>query len=230
VPTIAVWDDHDFGADNMGGDYKHKANSTRTFNEFYAQEPVGMAYARGPGISSAFTAFGRKFILLDGRSFRGLPTPTYKRGFFGDEQLNWLAEQMNSFAGPVFLLSGSQFFGGYRKAGENYERKGKNEFEDFCQLVSTHPYPCMFGSGDVHFSEVMKIESDLLGYSAFELTSSSMHSVPSMNPAKNFRRLEGALRENFLIVDFDKESGRQKVQSLGVGRGKIFGIDIDTET
>jgi len=230
VPTIAIWDDHDFGANNVGGSYKHKANSTRTFNEFYAQEPIGPAFSRGPGISSAFTAFGRKFIFLDGRSFRGLPTPTYKSGFFGDEQLNWLAEEMNSFSGPVFLLSGSQFFGAYRNMGESYERKGKHEFQDFCQLIASHQYPCVFGSGDVHYSEVMKIESQVLGYSSFELTSSSMHSVPRLNPDKNFRRLDGAVRENFLLVDLAEETGRQKVQSLGLGRGQIFGIDLDTET
>jgi hypothetical protein len=227
IPTVATWDDHDYGKDNANGDYEHKENSQATFDAFYAQTPVNDKFSRGPGISSSFEAFGRKFILLDGRSYRRLNTPRYKKGYLGDEQMHWFREQAENFAGPAILLTGSQFFGGYDRTNDCYENIAPEEFDEFLKILASRSQPCLFGSGDVHFSEVMKLDRSFLGQTTYEITSSCLHSVPDPNPPKNKRRIFGAKQENFVVLDIGADAERQSVQGLGRGRRRHFATSID---
>ena len=64
--------------------------------------------------------------------------------------------------------------------------------------------PVAFGSGDVHFSEIMKVEKDLLGYKTYEFTSSPVHSYmfgDKANLWKNDRRIAGSAQHNYMIIN-----------------------------
>jgi alkaline phosphatase D len=89
VPTQAIWDDHDFGKNDGGGDFAHKALSQRMFNSFW-NVPKNDVMRRRAGNYRAFTIGPRgqriQVILLDTRSFRDPLIPTDVRGAPGKER------------------------------------------------------------------------------------------------------------------------------------------------
>jgi alkaline phosphatase D len=73
VPVLAVWDDHDYGANDAGAEYPMKAESQRMFLDFFGVAGDSPRRRR-PGIYDArvFGPPGRRVqvILLDLRYFR----------------------------------------------------------------------------------------------------------------------------------------------------------------
>ena len=199
-PAICTWDDHDYGANNQNGKYKHKENSLAIFKAFTAQENIDGGIENGPGVSSYFKAFGQKFLLLDNRYFKGLEHSGIK-GFLGDEQLKWSFSKLNNGIEPNWIMEGSQFFQGERKGNECYIKDAPEECTYFTSEVGKLNSPSVFAAGDVHFTEVSKLDKNILGYESVELTSSSLHSYVKTNLPKNPDRIHGAGKENFIIVD-----------------------------
>ena len=79
IPLYATWDDHDYGLNDAGEAFRHKAASERLFETFWNIPPGDPSIAR-PGVYRAvsFGPVGRRvqLILLDTRSFRsGLEKP-----------------------------------------------------------------------------------------------------------------------------------------------------------
>jgi hypothetical protein len=80
-----------------------------------------------------------------------------------------------------------------------------------------------FGSGDVHFSEVMEIEAAELGYPTFEIVSSSIHSYTfpgHENRFSNPRRRASTSSHNFVIFEgiFGEDSIEGTVSAWSGGR------------
>ncbi|MEK6555594.1 MAG: alkaline phosphatase D family protein [Bdellovibrionota bacterium] len=208
VPAIAIWDDHDFGKNNVLGNYEHRENSLAVFNSFYAQNPVKNFYTRGPGISSTCELFGHRFIFMDGRYFRR--TDLANREFLGTEQLNWVEEQVAAAKGPVFFCMGSQFFGKYQPSDNSYEGLGGgNEFERFKKVAASANQPILMASGDVHYSEVQQVNRAYAGFDGFEITSSCMHSTADSKIDRNGRRIAGTLQNNFVFLNIDQAGSYQ---------------------
>lgn len=128
---------------------------------------------------------------------------------------------------PTWLISGNQFFSGV--ALDYKESLQDNNPENFKLLTSDLKninVPVVFGSGDVHFSEIMKIPADRIGYETYEFTSSSMHSFTYSGWA-NPLRYEGAFTKefNFMMIG-SKALGQNKVKinvkSLGLSEKPYF--------
>lgn len=226
IPTIAIWDDHDYGKNDVGGNYKYKHESLKTFHSFYAQEPIGTAYRRGPGVASSFTAFGKKFIFLDNRWWRGLGHKHADYGFLGEEQLNWFAGELNHQAAQTWVLQGSQFFGDFKKSSGTYESKSPDEFAHFLNLIRAHNKPTNFISGDVHFSEVTQLKNDILGHNSYEITSSCLHSFLHKSMPSRNNRVAGAIRENFIVVDTNVNQNDILLTCFGRGFKQRFSFEI----
>jgi hypothetical protein len=67
----------------------------------------------------------------------------------------------------------------------------------------------------VHFSEISKIEKEILGYSTYEITSSSIHCTNSPGSPyifPNYRRIAGASARNFILVDAVSEGTGAQMQ------------------
>lgn len=221
VPAFAVWDDHDFGKNDVDGHYPYRDHSLETFEGFYAQKPIANFYRRGPGVSSAFDLFGHRVLFLDGRYYRGLPG-AWGPGFLGDEQLAWVAQELAGANMPLWFASGSQFFGGYQ-VGASYEEHGRaGEWDEFLRLIRNTNQIALFSSGDLHYSEVLEVKRSEFGFETYEMTSSCLHSKLDKYLPENERRIEGTLKENFIVVDFDTEPGCYRVTCLGVGKKTRF--------
>lgn len=217
TPILASWDDHDYGKDNSDGSFVHKKFMLKLFSTFWLF-PEEKNYRRDMGIYQDFTAFGQKFYLMDCRYFRSPDT------HYGANQEEMLFDSLNVNEQPSWLMNGSQFFGGYLKK-ESYEYMQNASFKKFCQQLSTVRAPVCFVSGDIHFSELMQIEPEILGYQTYELTSSSIHSFTFLqhhNFKKNPRRMKkcGTSKHNFLIVTIDNATDKFKFKVASQGDEK----------
>jgi alkaline phosphatase D len=226
TPTLATWDDHDFG-ENNGDKSLPMASYTRTlFRQFFGTQFTG-AYTEGFGVGSLFQAFGQRFFLLDDRSFRDR-AGAYLGSHLGEAQKEWLLAEIAKSSEPCWLMNGSQFFGGYLGI-ESFESDQPADFEDFIGKIARLPAPVCFVSGDIHFSEIMAIEPKILGYETFEFTSSAMHSftLPG-NPLRGYnpRRLASEWRHNFMMFESDVTAGWQfKLRTIRDGNKISFAHD-----
>lgn len=221
IPTLATWDDHDYGINNGDKTFKHREMITNIFNLFWAQETT-QNLASGPGVATVFSAYGQKFFLMDSRSFRD--PKGGKNLHWGLKQEEFLFEKITENANPAWLMNGSQFFGGYLGA-ESFEGDHSQNFKDILKLLSQVDAPVNFVSGDVHFSEIMAIEPKLLGYRTVEYTSSGIHSYtfPGQQFRKrNPRRLTSTSAHNFLLFNaaVDPQTKQWKITCRCLKRSK----------
>lgn len=206
VPTLSTWDDHDFGVNNGNKNFKSKQITKEIFETFWANEELP-GLIRGPGLSYLFSAWGQRFFVMDDRWFRD-PVKTGGK-HWGVQQENFLFNNLVQNAKPAWIMNGSQFFGGYGTY-ESFEGDYAQNFKNVLSELGQIEAPVNFVSGDVHFSEVMAIEPQLLGYRTFEYTSSSVHSfslpLVVQGQRKNPRRLIATAAHNFLSFQSVAES------------------------
>lgn len=229
VPLIATWDDHDFGRNDAGRHYPFKKESKEIFLDFF-NEPADSPRRQREGIYTAYMheINGKKvqIILLDNRTFRD-DIPAFKKGviedkryfyeldylphntkdatFLGEAQWNWLEKELAKPADIRLIGSGSQFsieFNGY-EAWANFP----HEQQRFLDLIKkTKANGILFLSGDVHYAEISKLQSEGL-YPIYDVTSSGLSSKWHFaTPNKN--RIEGPVMENhfgLLTIDWTKK-------------------------
>lgn len=224
IPTIAIWDDHDFGLDDVDGDYKYRDHAIRTFKDFYAQTEISGFYENGPGISSAITLFGHDFIFLDGRFFRGFASQ-FGPALLGEEQLDWIKPKLLGTR-PLWMSMGSQFFAGYPAPNNSYEHKGPSEFSEFKRLLAQANRPILLSSGDIHYSEIMQLNRSEFGFDAFEMTSSCLHSLTDRKLPHNPRRKAATLKENFIYLDVLNSTGHYQATCIGREEKIRFQMEI----
>ncbi len=224
IPTLATWDDHDYGLNNTYGATAYREAATHVFKTLFAQDAVMPEVTWGPGISASFSAYGQRFYLMDNRSFRS--HPYVGKDHWGKGQEEWMLRDLASSKKPGWILSGSQIFGGYR-TGWAFEENHPRALKKILGRLSSIEAPVLFGSGDVHYSEIMKIESERLGYETIEITSSSMHSNAKEPRAGNKRRVASTGEFNFVIaqVNAGTDHIQMKLRSYGSGAKQFFEVD-----
>jgi hypothetical protein len=83
TPVVATWDDHDYGLNDVGGDYPAKYGSREVFLDFWGEPPDSERRLRNGGIYAAYAVGteGRRVrvILLDTRN-RALAIETVYKG------------------------------------------------------------------------------------------------------------------------------------------------------
>ncbi|QDT39079.1 alkaline phosphatase D family protein [Stratiformator vulcanicus] len=226
VPVLATWDDHDYGANDAGAEYPKKAESQQVFLDFFG-EPEGSERRKTPGIYDAkiIGPPGKRvqIILLDTRYFRG---PLKMRENFGnraggtfgpyafgcgdgtllgEEQWQWLEEQLQSPAELRVICSSIQFLSsqhGFEKWNNFPE-----EVDRFNKLLAKDGVgPVIFLSGDRHHAEisshVLRVGKPAAFREIIDLTSSSLNSPTTWLNEINEHRFGSVYRgENFGFVE-----------------------------
>jgi alkaline phosphatase D len=114
VPTLAIWDDHDFLGNDSDGTYPGREVARRAFREYWPNPSYG---EDEQGIYFRHSYGDVDFFMLDGRFFRdprdgAIPfgDPEGRRSVLGAPQTTWLIEQLRaSTATFKFLVLGSQW-------------------------------------------------------------------------------------------------------------------------
>lgn len=199
IPVLAIWDDHDFGGNNSDKTYPFAAESHEIFETFFAQSSRP-SLLTGPGIARRFDAFGADFWLLDDRTYRD--APDVNGSMWGIEQESWIEANLRPRAS--MMLNGSLFFGAYAEGLDSAEGQYATSFGALKDCLRTSGALSAFVSGDVHYSEIMKIEKEQVGHETFEIVASCIHSLtfPGIHDRyQNPRRVIADSTPNFILFD-----------------------------
>lgn len=217
-PTYYLWDDHDYGKNDGGGDYKYKKESLEIFWTFHPGGELKNSYQKTLGAGSILKAFDQDFIFVDGRYFRG-----DKNGSkWGEKQTALILDEIKSSKSKiVWLIQGDQFFGAYHPF-ESFEKDHPGDFAKLLRNLKKIGKKIVFVSGDRHLTEIMKIEKELLGYPTYEITSSGMHAKVFPGSFERNPNPRGELGVsgvfNYSVLEFNKsgsEKAKVKVTSYG---------------
>ena len=176
-PQLAIWDDHDYGANNHDKSYPLKKESKAAFGKFW-QVPETSAFWEREGIYRA-VEFGKagkrvQVILLDGRWFLDKKNPNAKDSYLGREQWTWLEKVLERPAEVRVICSGVQVIK-LNAMGWNWEMWGHHPSERkrlFDLIERTKANGVVFVSGDMHFGELYR--STDTSYPLYDLTASGM--------------------------------------------------------
>jgi alkaline phosphatase D len=194
VPIIGIWDDHDYGKNNGGEEYKDKKNSQRHFLDFMQvesddprrnQEGIYTSYVFGPIHEQV------KIILLDARYFRN------KKTLLGEKQWQWFEDQIRNSTAKFHLIANGTavFYPNYKSGEEWIDVPG--EIERLIELLTKHkPSGTLLISGDKHHSAFIKAKIN--GKIWHEFMSSGMtHSLIGKKPNSTDLALASGFPVNF---------------------------------
>jgi alkaline phosphatase D len=173
VPTVAIWDDHDFGPNDSDGTTAGKEESLETFRAVWAQGPSGTPAT--PGAFQSFPWGDVEIFMLDGRYHRSANRDADgpRKTMLGTGQVAWLRDALRrSRATFKILASGSTFMAcphdGWRSFGHARAELFRILDEDRIEGV-------LYLSGDLHESHILEHESHVPGaYPLVEVISSGI--------------------------------------------------------
>lgn len=213
MPVIATWDDHDYGVNDGGIEYPMKAESKKIFLEFW-KEPATSERWKHDGIyhTEYFgdSAHQVQVILLDTRTFRtsligkdGVYQPNLDSSatILGKEQWEWLKAQLLKPAMLRIIASSTQFatqWNGW-EAWANFPIEQQRMFS---LIKSTRANGVVFISGDVHYAELSKQQSEN-AYPIFDMTSSGITQLEHHLAHNQYRIGEGLNKKNFGMIEID---------------------------
>lgn len=155
VDIIGLWDDHDYGNNNVGKNNPIKRTSQQLFLDFL-QEPADSLRRSQSGIYTSYQygsgAKQVKVILLDTRFHRDLPGAG-RADILGDTQWQWLEKELaESTAAINIIASGVSVLSPQIPFAEEW-----NDFKwarkRLFRLIDKHKTPgVLFLAGDRHFS------------------------------------------------------------------------------
>lgn len=248
VPTMATWDNHDYGTHNGGTEFPLKEQSKQIFLDFWG-EPEDSERRKRSGIYTAkiFGPAGKRaqVILLDTRSFkepvrkdtRGkaekkalniagkyLPTKDPQVTLLGQAQWSWLEQQLKQPAEIRLIGSSTQIIADEKLHDEwgNYPLERQRLFS---LIEKTHAEGVILLSGNMHFAEISKLKQ--FTYPLIDFTSSGLtHTNKNYAQMSNSQRIAGPYTEvNFGLVEFNwnAEPGPAiNLQAIGLDGKTVF--------
>lgn len=217
--VIGIWDDHDFGVNDGGSEYPMKDESKEELFRFLDVPQDHPARDRKGAYQSYVYSSNEgsiKIILLDARYFRDSlrwnnPGTPRKEAIvnstgdvLGDEQWQWLAEQLSEETIDLFIIGS-----GIQVLAEEHRWEKWANFPTACKrlldLISDRvTVPLVFISGDRHLSEVSKMEISGHPFPIWDLTSSSLNSPSGISKEANKYRVGKKINEaNFAIMQIE---------------------------
>ncbi len=153
TPIYAIWDDHDYGANNSDRTQRGKEKSLKTFNEIWANPPSQAGRAKG--IWTRFTVGDSAFLLLDVRYHRSPnddPDGPDKT-MLGFEQRAWLLDQLaGSTETFKFIVSGSSWNCG---GAESWNHPFLHEYDTILAAIARRRINgIILLGGDQHFHKI----------------------------------------------------------------------------
>lgn len=232
MPQYAIWDDHDFGPNDIGSEYILKDESRNVFMHYWANPSYG---EEGRGIYTKISYGDVDVFMLDDRTWRasdrlsdsvdGKPNPL--KEMFGEQQMRWLKNALSASAANFKVIAtGSQVlnpaspFDCFRRFPAEY-----HELMDFLRKEKISGV--MFLTGDRHHSEIIRVDG-LLSYPLFDITSSPLtsgtHEFGASEKNNPFRVLGIDQKQNYarISVSGAPRSRVLKVEYLGI-KGEVLG-------
>ena len=225
---IAIWDDHDYGVNDGGGDYKNKNEAKKLFIDFWKipvndirRERQGLYFERSQLIEDKEI----QYIVLDTRYFRSplngetnnyQPNKSPYATVLGNKQWKWFRKTLrNSEAEIIFILSSIQVLATnhpYEKWA-NFPHERKRLLKEI--KLASQDKTIIALSGDRHRSGIYQNDFFL------ELTSSSLNKASSITveydplligrtyPEVNFGLIEIDSKKNLISLSIRNKLGKE---------------------
>ena len=231
MPQFAMWDDHDYGPNDIGKQYILKNTSREIWKKYWCNPSYG---ENGEG-TYTMTSWGDVDIFLtDDRWWRsadrmkdsidGFPNP--EKQLLGDMQMEWLKNSLlYSTATFKIIALGSQVL----NPVSPYEKLGNfpAEYEELMNFLKEYKINgVVFLTGDRHHSEVIKVDRPGT-YSLFDITvsplTSGTHTFGGPEKVNPYRVLGIDEKQNYARFSFNgKRNERQMmVEFFGVKGDKL---------
>jgi alkaline phosphatase D len=229
VPTIATWDDHDYGENDAGLEYPKKAESKEIFLKFW-DEPAQSPRRAHPGIYTSYhfedPAAGKRLqiIMLDTRTFRtplahngGIsswkndyhPDPNPDKTFLGNAQWAWLEDQLKVEADLRIIGTSIQF--GHQHNGWESWTNFPAEVRKMVGLIKkTRANGVVFISGDVHWGELSILQADGC-YPLHDLTASGINKEWDILEENRNRFGNACMDHHFGMIEIDWKAEQPSV-------------------
>ncbi|KAI3745558.1 hypothetical protein L6452_07958 [Arctium lappa] len=179
--VIGTWDDHDYGLNDAGKEFKEKDTNQRLMLDFL-DEPHDSPRRKQAGVYASYT-FGPegrqiKVILLDTRYHRD---PLRSDGtILGTAQWTWLEKELNGgpsaitiIGSSIQVLSNLSACTGPLFYMESWGRFPSERKRLFNLISDSKRDGVFFISGDVHFGEITRFDC-ATGYPLYDITSSGL--------------------------------------------------------
>lgn len=240
MPTVATWDDHDYGDNDAGKEFPFKAESKEIFLKFW-NEPNPSPRREHEGIYTSYRfedpMVGRtlQIILLDTRTFRDqplrnpfgswkndyLPDTNPEKTILGANQWDWLKDRLLEPA-DLRIIGSSIQFGHEYNGWESWTNFPPELIRMVDLITETKANGVVFISGDVHWGELSILKTPNC-YPLHDLTASGLNrDWENVEPNRN-RFGEACQDFHFGMLDINW-SGNPSVQLRihdMTGRGRI---------
>ncbi|KIC96130.1 alkaline phosphatase D family protein [Flavihumibacter solisilvae] len=211
MPHYAIWDDHDFGPNDIGSIYHLKDASRKIFMSYWGNPSYG---EDGKGIYTKLSYSDVDFFLTDDRTWRspdrmpptenGQPNPN--KTMFGADQLNWLKQSL-LFSNATFkvIAVGSQVLNPVSAVDKLLDFPF--EYNQLVGFIAEQKISgVLFMTGDRHHSEIIKVNRPG-NYPLIDITIS-----PLTSGSHNF----GPEKDNpYRIVGIDQKQNFGRISVTG---------------
>ncbi|MEL0603510.1 alkaline phosphatase D family protein [Pseudoalteromonas undina] len=198
TPIIAMWDDHDFGQNDIGKDYPHKEQSRQIMLDFWGEPKRSPRRTRTDGIYTSYM-YGEDeqtvhVIMPDLRWNRdalnhvseleyytkrklnnqGPYSPTEVKGasMLGETQWQWLEHELKKPAAVKLIASSLQLLPDFT-GWESWANFPEDRNRLFALIKKHQVNGVIIISGDTHWGEISKYQQNL-DYPLIEMTSSGL--------------------------------------------------------
>jgi alkaline phosphatase D len=181
IPSVAIWDDHDFGYNDSDGTNPIKDESARLFRSYWANPP--RPDNGDPAIYFSLSYGGVDFFFTDGRYHRSPSTAPDgpDKTMLGARQLAWLKSELKKSRAPFKVIaSGGGFSSAEADGGDSWAvyRRERDELFDYIRDQKIEGVVCI--SGDSHMGELNCIpRSAEGGYDIYDMVSSPLAQMPA---------------------------------------------------
>ncbi|MDP0491384.1 MAG: alkaline phosphatase D family protein [Verrucomicrobiota bacterium JB023] len=208
---IGTWDDHDYGANDVGKEFSIKEQSQQAFLDFL-QVPMDSPRRSRRGVYACHD-YGEegqsvRVILLDTRYHRD-SLDSANGTILGEEQWRWLEEKLKTSPARVNLIVSSIQCLAAEHRFEKWANFPKERQRLLDLLARPEMPPVVILSGDRHLAEI-SVEDKAVGYPLYDITTSSLNSSFGGNATEtNSLRLGenyGANNYGSLTIDWDRRA------------------------
>ena len=246
--VVSIWDDHDYGINDGGGDFKNKRESQKIFLDFWDIPDSDIRHSRdGLYFNELISIDGFKInlVVLDTRFFRSklssnkspyTPTNNLDTTILGDVQWSWFEEVLKQESDLILVLSSIQVL-----ATEHVFEKWDlfpHERSRIIKLLDSTQTKSLIISGDRHKGGLYKKES------LVELTSSSLNKpITAARISKTLKYIPKSIKvqlietdkllttdiynyENFGLIKINTQSKEVEVSLNDINGDQIFSSKI----
>ena len=231
IPIISIWDDHDYGINDGGKNWRYKKIAKKLFLDFFSVKNNDIRFKReGIYNSNDIELFNKKIkiISLDTRYFKDEFTLNKdkslnkkyiidydkKKTILGEKQWQWLNNELSKKCDLLILLSSYQVLSnshGWEKWNNIFFERDK-----LLKLLIQKPLSIIL-SGDRHFAGIYNYKN------IYEITASSFNQRTLNNVEKDNLRIGRLIeRNNFGIVELDERNIEIKIVSSKSKTKEIF--------